>query len=63
MRAKVVVEPRADYDKWVKALPDKVPTDLLLTADQANAVQKQLQEQSGGIDGTGVIQTGSGGTP
>ncbi len=63
MRAKVVVEPRADYDKWVKPLPDKVPTDLLLTADQANAVQKQLQEQSGGIDGTGVIQTGSGGTP
>ena len=55
MRAKVVVEPRADYDKWVKALPDKVPTDLLLTADQANAVQKQLQEQSGGIDGTGVF--------
>jgi len=59
MRAKVVVQSRPAYNKWVAALPDKVPTDLLLTADQANALEKQLQVKSGGIEGTGVIQTGN----
>lgn len=59
MRAKVIVEPRANYEKWVKALPDKVPEDLLLTAEQANALEKQLQEKSGGIEGSGVVETGN----
>jgi len=39
MRANVVVEPKADFEKWVKGLPDKVPVDLKgvgTTEDQAD---------------------------
>jgi hypothetical protein len=35
-----------------------VPEGLYLTADQAIDLQKQIQENSGGIDGSGIEQTG-----
>jgi cytochrome c oxidase subunit 2 len=58
MRATVVVQTQEEFDKWVAAQDDTVPEDLLLTADQAIELQKQLQEASGGIEGSGVQQTG-----
>ncbi|MCB0827441.1 MAG: cytochrome c oxidase subunit II [Solirubrobacterales bacterium] len=57
MRAKVVVEPQADYDKWVAGLEQEVPGGLLLTADQALEIEQQLQEKEGGIEGSGVDET------
>ncbi len=57
MRAKVVVESEADYEKWVSGLSQEVPKDLLFTADQALALERQMQEKSGGIDGSGVDET------
>jgi cytochrome c oxidase subunit 2 len=33
MRAKVVVEPDAAFEKWVRALPDTVPKDLIAAPD------------------------------
>lgn len=57
MRAIVVVEPREDYEKWVAGLDSEVPVDLLLTADQAIELEKQLQEAEQGIDGSGVDET------
>jgi cytochrome c oxidase subunit 2 len=57
MRAVVVVEPREDYEKWVAGLESEVPEDLLLTADQAIELEKQLQEAEQGIDGSGVDET------
>ncbi len=57
MRAIVVVEPREDYEKWVAGLESEVPEDLLLTADQAIELEKQLQEAEQGIDGSGVDET------
>lgn len=59
MRADVVVQSQEEFDKWVAAQESKVPTDLLLTADQSLELQKQLQEASGGIEGSGVQQTGT----
>ncbi len=57
MRAIVVVEPREQYEKWVAGLESEVPDDLLLTADQAIELEKQLQEAEQGIDGSGVDET------
>ena len=57
MRAIVVVEPREDYENWVAGLESEVPEDLLLTADQAIELEKQLQEAEQGIDGSGVDET------
>jgi hypothetical protein len=57
MRAVGVVEPREDYEKWVAGLESEVPEDLLLTADQAIELEKQLQEAEQGIDGSGVDET------
>ncbi|HMT04187.1 MAG: cytochrome c oxidase subunit II [Solirubrobacterales bacterium] len=57
MRAKVVVESQAEYDKWVAGLKSEVPEDLLLTPDQYIEKQKQLEEQSSGIEDSGVIET------
>ncbi len=57
MRATVVVEPREDYEEWVSGLEAEVPEDLLLTADQAIELEKQLQEAEQGIDGSGVEET------
>lgn len=57
MRAFVVVESQADYDKWVAGLDQKVPKGLLLTADQALEVQKQAEAAEGGIGGSGVEET------
>ena len=57
MRAIVVVEPREDYEKWLAGLDSEVPDDLLLTADQAIELEKQLQEAEQGIDGSGVDET------
>jgi cytochrome c oxidase subunit 2 len=57
MRAIVVVEPREDYEEWLAGLESEVPEDLLLTADQAIELEKQLQEAEQGIDGSGVDET------
>ncbi len=57
MRAIVVVEPREDYEKWLAGLDGEVPEDLLLTADQAIELQKQLQGTEQGIDSSGVDET------
>jgi len=57
MRAKVVVESEEDYEKWVKALPQKVPEGLYLTADQQLEIERQAQETSDGIEGSGVDET------
>jgi len=59
MRAKVVVESEAKYNQWVGQLKDKL-SPFLLTADQAYAAQRKLEERSGGIQGSGVQETGSG---
>lgn len=58
MRATVVVESEQKFNKWLKGLDDTVPEGLYLTADQAIDLQKQIQENSGGIDGSGIEQTG-----
>ena len=34
-----------------------VPSNLLLTADQALEIEKQIQEKENGIEGTGVDET------
>lgn len=57
MRANVVVESQADYDKWVKGLSQKVPESLLLTADQALEIEQESQAKEGGIGGSGVDET------
>ncbi|MDQ2700612.1 MAG: cytochrome c oxidase subunit II [Actinomycetota bacterium] len=57
MRAKVVVESEADYEKWVRGLSQEVPEGLYLTADQALEVERAAQEKIGGIDGSGVDET------
>jgi cytochrome c oxidase subunit 2 len=57
MRAKVVVESQADYDKWVRNLDQTVPEDLLYTADEALGKERRQQEKEGGIDGSGVEET------
>lgn len=57
MRANVVVESQANYDKWVKGLTQKVPESLLLTADQALEIEKEAQAREGGIGGSGVDET------
>ena len=57
MRAIVVVEPREDYEKCVAGLESEVPSGLLLTADQAIELEKQLQQAEQGIDGSGVDET------
>jgi heme/copper-type cytochrome/quinol oxidase subunit 2 len=59
MRAEVVVQTEEEFEKWVSGLDNEVPEDLLLTADQALELQKQLQEASGGIEGSGVQETGA----
>jgi cytochrome c oxidase subunit 2 len=55
MRAKVIVESQAEYDAWVKKQTTKVP-ELLLTTDQFKQEQLKKEEQSGGIEGSGVIE-------
>jgi cytochrome c oxidase subunit 2 len=57
MRANVVVESEADYEKWVKGLSQKVPEGLLLTADQAIEIEKEAQAKEDGIDDSGVDET------
>ncbi len=57
MRAVVVVESQEDYENWLAGLESEVPEDLLLTADQAIELEKQLQEAEQGIDGSGVDET------
>jgi len=54
MRATVVVDTPADYATWLRKQSTEVPDDLLLTKDQYLEKQKQQEEQSGGIDGSGV---------
>ncbi|MBN8867574.1 MAG: cytochrome c oxidase subunit II [Solirubrobacterales bacterium] len=56
MRATVVVESEADYQAWIKKQSQEVPEDLLLTKDQFYETQKQNEEKSGGIEGSGVIE-------
>lgn len=57
MRAKVIVEPEADFNKWVKGLDQKVPEQLILTADQALEIQRQAEARNKGINGSGVDET------
>jgi len=57
MRAVVVVESQEDYEKWLAGLDSEVPENLLLTADQAIELEKQLQAAEQGIDGSGVEET------
>ena len=58
MRAKVVVESEEKFNGWLNGLENTVPQGLYLTADQAIDLQKQIQKNSGGIDGSGIEQTG-----
>ena len=57
MRANVVVETREDYEKWLVGLEAEVPESLLLTADQAIELERQIQEAEQGIEGSGVDET------
>ena len=57
MRAQVVVQTQEEFDRWVKGLESEVPEDLLLTADQAIELERQIQEAEQGIDGSGVDET------
>jgi heme/copper-type cytochrome/quinol oxidase subunit 2 len=57
MRAEVVVTTQEEFDKWVAGLDSEVPEDLLLTADQALELERQIQEAEQGIDGSGVDET------
>ncbi len=57
MRAEVVVTTQEKFDKWVAGLESEVPDGLLLTADQALELQRQIQEAERGIDGSGVDET------
>lgn len=59
MRAIVVVESEEKYNQWVNGLKDKV-NPLLLTADQALEAQRKAEAESGGIQGSGVEETGTG---
>jgi cytochrome c oxidase subunit 2 len=57
MRAEVVVQTQEEFDKWVAQLESEVPEDLLLTADQALELERQIQEAEQGIDDSGVDET------
>lgn len=57
MRAKVVVESEEKYEAWVKQQKATVPESLLLTKDQYLKKSREEQEKSGGIEGSGVIET------
>ncbi len=57
MRAIVVVESREKYEAWLKKQSATVPESLLLTKDQYLEKDKQQQEESGGIEGSGVVET------
>jgi len=48
MRALVVVQTEEEFEKWTRSLEAKVPEDLLLTADQAIELQRQLDEAEAG---------------
>lgn len=56
MRATVVVESEEDYEAWLREQTAEVPETLLLTNDQFKEAQQKKEEQSGGIDGSGVIE-------
>lgn len=56
MRATVVVQSEAEYQAWLKKQTTEVPEDLLLTGDQYRAAQAKKEQQSGGIEGSGVIE-------
>jgi cytochrome c oxidase subunit 2 len=53
MRAKVVVEPQAKFDKWVEGLDQKVPEPLMETIKQDSQVNPGgfESEESGGHNG------------
>ncbi|MEX0620294.1 MAG: cytochrome c oxidase subunit II [Solirubrobacterales bacterium] len=57
MRALVVVQTQKQFESWVAGLESEVPETLLLTADQALEIQRQIQEAERGIDGSGVDET------
>lgn len=59
MRARVVVESQEKYDKWVADLEQDVP-DFLMTADEAIEVQRKAEEQTDGVEGSGVEEEASG---
>ena len=56
MRALVVVQSQEEYEAWLKKQTTEVPEDLLLTGDQYREAQAKKEEQSGGIEGSGVIE-------
>lgn len=58
MRATVVVQSEQEFQKWLRDQDDTVPEGLYLTADQAIDLQRQIQKNSDGIDGSGIEQTG-----
>lgn len=60
MRALVVVQTQEAFDRWAAGLDSKVPDGLLLTADQALEIERQIQEAEQGIDGSGVDETSAG---
>jgi cytochrome c oxidase subunit II len=57
MRAFVKVVSQEEFDQWIEGLEAEVPEDLLLTADQAIELQKQIQAAKDGIEGSGVDET------
>jgi cytochrome c oxidase subunit 2 len=62
MRAKVIVESEADYEKWVNGLENEVPESLLMTADQALEIERQSQaknQQGTGESGIDVVPENS----
>ncbi len=54
MWAKVVVESEEKYEAWLEEQTTEVPTSLLKTKDEYLESEKKAQEQSGGIEGSGV---------
>lgn len=59
MRARVVVESQEKYDTWVADLEQEVP-DFLMTADEAIEVERKAEEQTDGVEGSGVEEEASG---
>jgi len=57
MRAKVVVESKEDFEKYMKSLKTTVPDGLYLTADQQLEIEREAQAKEDGIGGSGVDET------
>ena len=56
MRAYVIVESEEKYEAWLSKQTTEVPTSLLKTKDEYLEAEAKEQEESGGIEGSGVVE-------